>query len=73
MKNVTLSADDRLIEAARAKARTQNSTLNEAFRQWLEDYTGREERLRLYDEVMADLRGKVHVGRKLTRDEMNER
>lgn len=26
-----------------------------------------------YDAVMAELRGKVKVGRKLTRDEMNER
>ena len=26
-----------------------------------------------YEEVMAGLRGKVVVGRKLTRDEMNER
>jgi hypothetical protein len=26
-----------------------------------------------YDQVIADLRGKVRLGRKLTRDEMNER
>ena len=41
MKNVTLSAEEALIEAARAKARAENSTLNEQFRLWLTDYTSR--------------------------------
>lgn len=73
MKNVTLSADERLIEAARERARAEHTTLNEEFRRWLADYAGAQQRLRRYDEVMSQLRGKLVVGRKLTRDEMNER
>ncbi len=73
MKNITLSADERLIEAARDRARAEHTTLNEEFRRWLVGYTGAQQRLHRYDEVMAQLRGKLVVGRKLTRDEMNER
>ena len=73
MKNITLSADEKLIEAARERARAEHTTLNEQFRRWLLDYTRRQERMQRYDEVVEALRGKVRVGRKLTRDEMNER
>ncbi len=38
MKNITLSADESLIEQARLVARTQHKTLNAAFREWLEQY-----------------------------------
>lgn len=72
MKNITLSANDELIEAARERARAENTTLNEQFRRWLADYAGKQ-RMQRYEDVMAGLRGKVVVGRKLTRDEMNER
>ena len=72
MKNITLSADEALIEAARERARSENSTLNEQFRLWLAGYA-RKQRMQRYEEVMAGLRGKLVVGRKLTRDEMNER
>jgi hypothetical protein len=73
MKNITLSADESLIEAARERARAEHTTLNEQFRRWLKDYARREQQA---DEAMAvirELRGKVRVGRKLTREEMNER
>lgn len=73
MRNITLSADERLIEAARERARADNSTLNEEFRRWLSAYAHPHERMQRYDEVMAHLRGRLKVGRKLTRDEMNER
>ena len=73
MKNITLSADERLIEAARERARVENTTLNEQFRRWLAEYAQAHERMQRYDEVMATLRGKLKVGRKLTRDDMNER
>lgn len=39
MKKITLSADERFIEAARERARVEHTTLNEAFRRWLMDYT----------------------------------
>ena len=73
MKNVTLNADEALIEAARARALQEHSTLNEQFRIWLAGYAYPQERLQRYDEVMQQLRGAVKVGRKLSRDEMNER
>ena len=73
MKNITLSADEALIEAARERARADHTTLNEAFRHWLAQYAHQRERIQRYDEVMASLRGSVKVGRKLTRDQRNER
>jgi hypothetical protein len=73
MKNITLTADERLIDAARERARAEHTTLNEQFRLWLADYAHTRERLQRYDEVMASVRGRLKVGRKLTRDEMNER
>jgi len=73
VKNITFSADEHLIEAARARAHTERTTLNDQFRAWLRDYAQQAERLAAYDELMQDLRGKMRVGRKLSRDEMNER
>lgn len=73
MKNITLSAEEHLIEAARARAREEHTTLNEQFRRWLAEYALRRQRMERYDEVIRELQGKLRVGRKLTRDEMNER
>lgn len=73
MKNITLSADEHLIEAARARARAEHSTLNEEFRRWLAEYARQRDRVERYDQVIRDLRGKLRVGRKLSRDEMHER
>ena len=73
MKNITLSADENLIEAARQRAAAEHTTLNEQFRVWLAEYARKQEQLRLFDETIKELRGKLKVGRKLTRDEMNER
>ena len=73
MKNITLSADENLIEAARRRAANEHTTLNEQFRVWLAEYARKQEQLRFYDETIKELRGKLKVGRKLTRDEMNER
>ena len=73
MKKITLSADESLIEAARDRARAEHTTLNEQFRRWLADYAGTQERPQRYDETMTQLRGKLGVERKLSREEMNER
>jgi hypothetical protein len=73
MKNITLSADETLIEAARKRARSENTTLNDQFRLWLADYAQKRERMQQYEEVMARLRGRLRVGRKLSREEINER
>lgn len=73
MKNITLTADEAVIEAARAQARADNTTLNEQFRLWLASYA-RKQRVARYDEVMKELRARIDTGgRKFTRDEMNER
>lgn len=71
VKNITLSADDHLIEQARTIARAQHTTLNAAFREWLEQYVSRSGKLAEYDALMKRL-SYADVGRKFTRDEMNE-
>jgi hypothetical protein len=77
MKNITLSADEKLIEAAREVARSEQSTLNEQFRRWLADYVERAERAKRAERVMETIKELQKViktgGRKFTRDEMNER
>ena len=73
MRNITLSADARLIEAARRRAASERTTLNEQFRRWLSDYVGRRQQASDAAQVMRELRGRLHVGRKLTRDAMHER
>ncbi len=73
MKNITLSADEFVIESARERARAEHTTLNEQFRLWLADYAIARDRLQRYEDAMSTLRGQLIVGRKLTRDEMNER
>lgn len=74
MKNITLSADDKLIEAARERARAEQTTLNEQFRRWLADYVRQEQQTESAMALIEELRGQVRTGgRKFTRDEMNER
>ena len=74
MKNITLSADEKLIEAARERARAEHTTLNEQFRRWLEEYTQRKERAQEAMSVLGELRGRVRSGgQKFSREEMNER
>lgn len=73
IKNITFSAEETLIEEAREVARADNTTLNEQFRLWLEDYA-RQRRVQKFQELMGQVRGKYSSGgRKFTRDEMNER
>lgn len=74
MKNITLSADDKLIKAARERARTEHTTLNEQFRRWLADYVRQEQQTESTMALIEELRGQVRTGgRKFTWDEMNER
>ena len=72
MKNITLSADEHLIEQARSVARSHQSTLNQLFREWLAGLAGQKEREKKLSEL--DLRvSYVDAGRQFTREEMNER
>jgi hypothetical protein len=74
MKNITFSADESLITAARTRAAAEQSTLQEAFREWLERYALREATAERAMQTIADLRGSVRTGgRRFSRDERNER
>lgn len=74
LKNVTLSAEDTAIERAREVARSRRTTLNEAFRNWLDTYGngGSPSKAEEFRALMKRLRY-VDAGRKFTREEMNER
>jgi hypothetical protein len=73
MRNVTLSADEALIGAARKRAESEHTTLNNLFREWLARYAG-QPRLTA-DQVRQTVEAAAHfrVGRGFTREERNER
>lgn len=71
-KNITLSADDLLLNQAREKANRENTSLNQLFRIWLAKYVRRDALGKEYDALMESL-ADVQAGRKFSRDEMNER
>ena len=72
-KNITFAADEALIEEARAAAKADNTTLNEQFRLWLEQYA-RQRRAQRAMETIARLSKYVDTGgKKFSREEMNER
>ncbi len=74
MKNITLSADESLIEAARRRAAAEGTSLNALFRWWLADYVGRERQADAAMAAIHELREDIATGgRRFTRDEMNER
>ncbi len=72
MKNVTLSADEELIERARMIARAQHTTLNAAFREWLQAFTAQAGDEREFDALMRRLHH-IRSGGPYTRHQMNER
>jgi hypothetical protein len=73
MKRVTFSADDELIEQARQIARVQKRTLNDAFREWLVQFTQQAGRAEEYASLMKRLRLHVRSDGPYKRDKMNER
>jgi hypothetical protein len=72
MKNVTLSADENLIEQARLVAQARRTTLNAAFREWLEQYAAQSGSGAAIESLMRRLKHVKASGR-YTRDERNER
>lgn len=74
LRNITLSADDQLIDQARKKATLAQSTLNVEFRKWLASYAGsqNEAAVSRFRAVMQQL-GQVDAGRTFSRDELNQR
>lgn len=72
LRNVTLTADETLIEKARERARRCHTTLNEEFREWLRRYAGQKKEGTAYRALMEHI-SYAKAGRKFDRDEMNER
>ncbi|MGD1074303.1 MAG: hypothetical protein ABSB15_29710 [Bryobacteraceae bacterium] len=72
MKNITLSADEDLIERARSIAREQRRTLNEAFREWLAQFAQSAGDGQGFDALMTRFEH-VDAGRHFGRNELNER
>jgi len=72
MKNITFSAKESLIRKAREKAASENTSLNQRFREWLERYTSNRDTGEEYKSVMKKMRY-ANPGRKFSRDELNER
>lgn len=72
MKNITFSADEKLIERARLKAAKEKTTLNKRFREWLNRYASEPNYEKEYNKLMDKL-SYAKPGRKFTREEMNER
>ena len=72
IKNITFSAEEKLIEKAREKAQREHTTLNENFRKWLKRFINSDKTNFNYNQLMQKLRY-VNPGRKFTREELNER
>ena len=72
LKNVTMSAEEFLIQKARQKALKEKMSLNDPFRQWLLKYTTTGESVNDYKKIMKRLEH-VNAGRTFNRDEANER
>ena len=85
MRQIVLKADENLIKAANQRAASECTTLNDQFNLWLEEYTkdvevqyDPDEGKKQAERAMKTIREiqksiKVKDGRKLTREEMNER
>ena len=72
-RNITFTADEALIEEARQAALAENTTLNEQFRIWLEQYA-RKRRAAQARALVTELRTRINTGgQRFTRDERNER
>ena len=72
ISNITLSADDKLIEQARKRAANEHRSLNDAFREWMAQWTGYVEPVARFEELMSRL-DYIDAGRRFSRDEMNAR
>jgi len=73
MKTITPKFDEELVEAAEERARLEHTTIEILLRNWIAEYARQEDRVSRFDDAIDMVRGRVSVGRKLTRDEMYER
>jgi hypothetical protein len=72
LKNITLSAENALIEQARQRAVAEHTTLNAEFRRWLVQYVERPHSAADFQALMAHL-SYARPGKTFTRGELNER
>jgi len=72
MKNITLSAEENLIERARDVARSRGTTLNSAFREWLEHFVASDADSTNFDTLMQQM-NHIDSGGHYTRNEMSSR
>lgn len=73
-KEITISLEDDIIETALERARAEKTTLDDLIRGWLADYAQRRMQVDAAMATIEALRGSIDLGgRKLTREEMNER
>lgn len=74
MKTITVQVDERLIEAAEARARREQTTLDRQIEIWLADYVGQTQSAQQAMAVVSELQGKLRTGGyRFSRDELNER
>ena len=72
--DITLSADENLIEAARRRAVAEQTTLNEQFQLWLKNYVRGEQQAAEAMRIIRELQSSIFTNdRKFSREEMNER
>jgi hypothetical protein len=72
LKNITLSAEESLIERARQRAEAENTTLNAEFRRFLAQYVERPHSKANFQALMAHL-SYARPGKVFSREELNER
>lgn len=74
MKSITVQLDERLIEAAEARARSEQTTLDRQIEIWLADYAGESHRAQQAMDLVSELQAKLRTGGyRFSRDELNER
>ena len=72
LQNITLSAEKELIERARQRAQSHNTTINSEFRRWLTQYADHPETAADLSVLMKQF-NYANPGKSFTRDESNER
>ena len=71
LKKITFRVEAALIIKAQEKASKKNTTLNNEFRRWLNEYIKSDNRFTDYETLMKDL-SYANPGRQFTRLEMND-
>jgi hypothetical protein len=72
MTNITFSADKHAIDLAREVAKEKQTTLNEEFRRWLDEY-GQAARAARVRKALEEVRKVVTLHGPFSRDERNAR